>query len=113
MTLADFINLHPGWFAVYLFIGVMLIATILKNIPLAVKGGNMDGILGVVWILGWLFLFIGGVAGAIYIINAFPMYAIAIGGIAGGVLLLVLTTVGILTKSWWNMKKHKEGNDLW
>lgn len=105
MNFIDWLNLHPGWFAVYLFMGVMLVAKILKNNPW--KGENMDGILALAWVLGWLFLFIGGVAGAIYIINAFPMYAIAIGGITGGVLLLVLTTVGIATKAWWDVKRHK------
>lgn len=107
MNFMDWLNLYPGWFALYLFIGVMIIATILKNNPFK-EGGNMDGILGLAWALGWLFLFIGGIAGAIYIINAFPMYAIAIGGIAGGVLLLVLTTVGMVTKAWWDAKRHKE-----
>lgn len=106
MTFVEWLNLNPGWFFLYLLIGICVIPMALENISNVVNrgGSRVYGIFAVTWFIGWIMLAVALIAGGVWILSAFPLWLTALGAFGIAVLLLILTFVGVVVKAYYD--KH-------
>jgi hypothetical protein len=96
MTFIEWLSENQGWFMLYLFTTIFIIAIVFNKFPnIPELRYNANSVLAVLWFWGWLMMAFALVTGGVWVFYSLPLWLISLAAFGIAVLLLVLTLVAL------------------